>query len=210
MSDLKNELVWPYAIARAKVGREIFEELTDRLDAAIGSDFSAWQENEAQVAQKFSKLVEGINRPRDVATFILDNLLPLYTSTKASKGRRINQEFLNLIKELEPVQFIALVILYALRIGDQDGVSRAFDIYTSPTSLYLQHLEAYRDRHKGGLQRAAKSRRRFAERDQKILDKAEELHAKGIPKNHIASRLANEFDLTSTRIRQILRKTKMR
>ena len=45
---------------------------------------------------------------------------------------------------------LALVIVYAHRIGDQDGVGRAFDIYSSASTFHRQRLEAYRQSSEGG------------------------------------------------------------
>ena len=92
------------------------------------------------------------------------------------------------------------------RIGNRDGVSRAFDILTTPSSVYRHHLKAYRDSYRGGVKKAAGKKEELAVRNQNILKRASELHAKRMAKHNIASILAREFDLSSTRIRQILKK----
>ena len=115
---------------------------------------------------------------------------------------------MDLIVALEPDEFAGLVLVYAYRIGDPDGVSRAVDILTAPSSFYRQHLKAYRDSHVGGREKAARAKARLRERNQKILKRHNELLAKGKPKRNIAGILGEEFKLTAARIRDVLKNTK--
>ena len=52
MTDSVDDLVIPRRMALAEIGSENADELINRLHAAIGSDFVAWQENEAKIADK--------------------------------------------------------------------------------------------------------------------------------------------------------------
>ncbi len=197
---------WAFALGRGKVGQENADRLTDELGAAVGADFLKWQEHEARLPRKIRKIEEGVPQPCDFTSFIFDHLLPQSTDRKLSKGHVLNKEFLDLVKKLEPDQFVGLVLLYAHRIGDRDGVSRAYGILVAPSSIYRHQLKACRDRHRGGGEKAARQKETLAVRNQKILKRANELLIKGKPKRNIASILAREFDLSSTRIRQILKK----
>ena len=119
-----------------------------------------------------------------------------------------NDKVLDLAKKLEPDQFVGLVLLYAHRIGDRNGVRRAYGFLTAPSSPYRQRLKAYRDSHVGGLEKSARTGEKLRKRDQEILDRANELLKKEQPRRNIASILAKEFALTPARIRQILKKQK--
>ncbi len=199
---------WAFALGRGKVGQENADRLTDELGAAVGADFLKWQKHEVRLHRRLRKIEEGVPQPCDFTSFIVDHLLPQSTDRKLSKGHVLNKEFLDLVKKLEPDQFVGLVLLYAHRIGDRDGVSRAYGILVAPSSIYRNHLKAYRDSYRGGREKAAGKKEELAPRNQNILKRAGELLAKGIPKRNIAGMLGNEFKLTATRIREILKNTK--
>ncbi len=146
---------WAFALGRGKVGQENADRLTDELGAAVGADFLKWQEHEARLPRRMRKIEEGVPQPCDFTSFIFDHLLPQSTDRKLSKGHVLNKEFLDLVKKLEPDQFVGLVLLYAHRIGDRDGVSRAYSVLVAPSSVYRHHLKAYRDSHRGGVKKAA-------------------------------------------------------
>lgn len=115
-------------MARSQVGREDYEQLTDKLDAAVTADFQKWREYEERLTQERPQVFAGSPTPKDVTTFILDHLLPQKMGSGRSNARGKKHKILNLVATLEPYQFVGLVLLYAIRIGDRDGVSRAFDI----------------------------------------------------------------------------------
>jgi hypothetical protein len=199
---------WAYALGRGKVGQENADRLTEELNAAVAADFLKWQENEERLAQERPQVLEGIALSKDVTSFILDHLLPQLMDGQRSKDRPKTHKILDLVVALEPDQFVALVQLYAHRIGDRKGVSRALDILSAPSSFHRQHLKAYRDSYVGGRERAARAKAALRERDQKILKRRDELLAEGKTKHNIASILGKEFERTATRIRQILKNTK--
>jgi len=178
------------------------------LHAAIAAAFLRWQENEARIVQERPQVWEGITLSTNVTNFIFDHLLPSLMHQKQSGKRLKTHKILELIVALEPDQFIGLVLVYAHRIGDRDGVSRAFDIFMLPSSFYRQHLKAYRDSHAGGLEKAFHAKAGLKKRNQEILKRRNELLAKGKLKRNIAGILGNEFKLTATSIRGILKNTK--
>ena len=208
MTDNPTNQRWAFAIARGKVGRENADGLTDELGTAVGTDFLKWREHEERLAQERPQVLEGIALSKDVTSFILDHLLPQLMDGQRSKERPKTHRILDLIVALEPDQFVGLVQLYAHRIGDRDGVNRAYDIQLLPSSFYLQRLKAYRDSHVGGRERAARAKPGLRVRNQDILKRRDELLAKGKTKRDIAGILGKDFKLTDTRIRQILKNTK--
>jgi len=206
MSEIPTDLRWAYAIARMYVGRESADELTDRLEAAMSADFERWRENNERMAQDFSPIVKGIGIPSDVTSFILDHVLPLRMQRQSAKARK--HEVLELVIALEPDEFIGLILLYAVRIEDRAGVGRAFDILMATSSPYKQRLKAYRGSSEGGRQKASQAKAERAVRDRRILERAVELCSSGKRERDIASILAKEFNLSSTHIRTIRRKSK--
>ena len=148
-------------------------------------------------------------KSKDVASFIFDHLLPQLMDRQRFRGPRKKYKILDLVDALEPDQFFGLVLLYALRIEDRDGVSRAYDILLAPSSFYLQRLGAYRNSREGGRTKANLSRAKLAKRNQRILERANTLLEEGKQRRNIAGILAKENELTSTTIRMILRNSKM-
>ncbi len=209
MTGTATDQTWAFALGRGKVGQENADRLTDELGAAVGADFLKWQKHEVRLHRRLRKIEEGVPQPCDFTSFIFDHLFPQSTDRKLSKGRVLNKEFLDLVKKLEPDQFVGLVLLYAHRIGDRDGVSRAYGILVAPSSGYRHHLKAYRDSHRGGGEKAAREKEKLAVRNQKILKRAKELLTNGKPKRNIASILAREFGLTATSIRNIGKNSKL-
>ena len=204
VTDNPTNQLWAVRFARAKVGQENADRLTEELNAAVAADFLKWQENEERLAQERPQVLEGIALSKDVTSFIFDHLLPQLMDRQRSKERPKTHKILDLIVELEPDQFVALILLYAQRIGDPVGVSRALDILLAPSSFYRQRLKAYRDSHVGGRERAARAKAGH----QQILKRRDKLLANGIAERNIAGILGKEFKLTPTRIRQILKNTK--
>ncbi len=199
---------WAARFARAKVGQENADRLTEELNAAVAADFLKWKENEERLAQERPQVLEGIALSKDVTSFILDHLLPQLMDGQRSKDRPKTHKILDLVVALEPDQFVALVQLYAHRIGDRDGVNRAYDILLAPSSFYRQRLKAYQDSHVGGRERAARAKAGHKERKQQILKRRDKLLANGIAERNIAGILGGKYTLTPTRIRQILKNTK--
>ena len=199
---------WAFAIARSKVGQENADRLTEELNAAVAADFLKWKENEERLAQERPQVLEGIALSKDVTSFIFDHLLPLMMDPKRSVRRGKKHKILDLVGALEPDQFFGLVLLYAHRIGDPVGVSRAYDILITPSHFYRQQLKAYRDSLVGGREKAARAKAGHKERKQQILKRRDKLLANGIAERNIAGILGEKFKLTPTRIRQILKNTK--
>ncbi len=199
---------WAFAIARSKVGQENADRLTEELNAAVAADFLKWKENEERLAQERPQVLEGIALSKDVTSFIFDHLLPQMMGRKRPGGRGKKHKILGLVGALESDQFFGLVFLYAQRIDDPVGASRAFDILITPSHFYRQQLKAYRDSLVGGREKAARAKAGLGVRNQDILKRHNELLANGKSKRNIASILGKEFELTATRIREILKNTK--
>jgi hypothetical protein len=212
--DGKN-LPWVVALGLRIVGQEKADRLMEKLDAAVASDFHRWRENDSRLARERPQIAKALTNSRDVASFIFDHLLPrMMGRNRPNRGGR-RHKVLDLVIALEPDQFVALVIVYADRICDRDGVNRAFDIFSSASSFHRQHLEAYRKSSEGGHTAANPSKGKRATeraarvvRDQRIRERRDELRKSGKPERNIASILAKQFELTPTRIRTILRNTK--
>ncbi len=204
--DGKN-LPWVVALGLRIVGQENAERRIEELDAAVAVDFGRRQKNETHLAER-SQIKDALSRSGDVASFIFDHLLPLMMDRSRRDLPRGKHKILDLVAALEPDQFVALVIVYADRVGDRDGVSRAFDIFTTSSSVHRQQLEAYRNSSEAGKKTANRSKGKLAARDQRIHERAVKLGKSGRPERNIASILAKQFELTPTRIRTILKNTK--
>ena len=208
MTDNPTNQRWAVRFAQARVGQENADRLIEELNAAVAADFLKWQEKEERLAQERPQVLEGIALSKDVTSFIFDHLLPRMMGQKRPGGRGKKHKILDLVGALESDQFFGLVFLYAQRIDDPVGASRAFDILITPSHFYRQQLKAYRNSLVGGREKAARAKAPLRERDQKILKRRDELLAEGKTKHNIASILGKEFGRTSTRIRQILKNTK--
>jgi hypothetical protein len=212
--DGKN-LPWVVALGLRIVGQENAERLIEELDEAVASDFHRWQENDSRLARERPQIGQALTSSRDVASFIFDHLLPrMMGRNRPNRGGR-RHKVLDLVIALEPDQFVALVIVYADRIGDRDGVNRAFDIFSSASSFHRQHLKAHRKSSEGGHNAANPSKGERATehadravRDQRIRERRDELLKSSTPERNIASLLAKQFELTPTRIRAIIKNTK--
>jgi hypothetical protein len=205
--DGKN-LPWVVALGLRIVGQENADKLIEELDAAVATEFQRWQENDGRLAREHPQIAQALTNPGDVASFIFNHLLPLMMDRSRRDLPRGKHKILDLVAALEPDQFVALVIVYADRVGDRDGVSRAFDIFTTSSSVHRQQLEAYRKSSEGGKKTANRSKGKLAARDQRIRERAVKLGKSGRPERNIASILAKQFELTPTRIRTILKNTK--
>ena len=202
------KLPWHVALGVRIVGQENVDRLIEELDEAIASDFHRWQENDSRLARERPQIKETLSKSKDVASFIFNHLLPLMMDRSRRDLPRGKHKILDLVAALEPDQFVALVIVYADRVGDRDGVSRAFDIFTTSSSVHRQQLEAYRNSSKGGHQKAFRSKAERVARDLRIREQAVKLRESGKPEHNLASILSKRFKLTPRTIRTILKNTK--
>jgi hypothetical protein len=207
-------LPWVVALGLRIVGEENADRLVEELEAAVSAQYHKWQKNELRLVQERPQIKESLGGPSDVASFIFDHFLPLVIDRSRRDIPRGKHKILNLVTALEPDQFVGLVIVYADRIGDRDGVTRAFDILRTSSSVHRQQLKTYRKSSEGGHiaanplkgKRAAERAAR-ATRDQQIHEQAAEWRNSGKPKHMIAGKLAKKHGLSTDRIRKILKKS---
>ncbi len=204
---------WDVANAECTLARfdpEAVSQRVDRLEAAVQNSFIEISDLGLSVSQ-YPGEDDGHNAPsQDTTRYVLDHLLPHALNPKQTKIYGRNQLLVDLLNELEPEEFVAVVLLYADRVGDAEGVRRAHDILVINPAPYVELIGAYRRRRKGGQGKRENIAQVLAERDAKIRKEAGTLRAAGRPKNEIASVLAERHGFSPQHIRRILKKTNMR
>jgi hypothetical protein len=134
----------------------------------------------------------------DIATYILDHLLPL--------GRRCCC-LGNLITELrDPKIFLALLVIHSDRIGDEPAVVCANRALANDGYPYAEHIGAWLRRTRGGRQAGLDRRQKAAPMHDEIRRHAERLRSAGKPDREIAGILANIYGRGDRQIRRILQR----
>ena len=205
---------WEVLIAEGtltRFGADAREDLVGRMETAVRSSFIENDDLGLSVSQ-YPGEDDGDEPPsRDTASYVIEHLLPHTFGTSADKGRGRNEGLLALSKELEPHEFVAVLLLYADRIGDTAAVRRAHDLIIKPTHPALELLHSYRRRLKGGYGRASALNKDLSPRDNAIRERAERLRASGRPEREIVGIITQLTSLTDglgpRQIRRILKNT---
>ncbi len=146
--------------------------------------------------------------PRDIVNYVLDHVWRFTTDAELSRAHGPCEGMLELVKETEPGEFIALLTLYADTIGDSEGVQRGAFLLETGCVPYREQLQAYKRRVAGGKSRGANQSVENAERNAKIQATANALLRDGKPGHEITHILAKRFKLSPRQIRRIaLKKT---
>lgn len=203
MPSLETQQEWPVALARALLAQNSSNEtggLLNQLVHAVETSFIDWRKAEERRAQNLGEEQNGIAPPRDRASYIYDYVLPRCLDRKSFGASDKNQAVIGLLRTLEPDRFIALVLLYAARFNDVDGVRRAYDVLTMPSSPYRELLETFHHHRRGGLTRSRTNQQK------KIIRCALELLEKGASRRDVAGMIAQDLELSSAYVRRILKK----
>jgi hypothetical protein len=150
---------------------------------------------------------------QNIVSYMLDHILRHSTDPNWVKPFGKNWPLHRLVSDLKPLQFIALLTLFADRKGDEDGVVRGAEILNADGWPYLETLLAVSRRAAAGRQSAEQRREDIADRNRKIRARADELKNSGVPKREIAGRLAQRSSdgesLSAHQIRLILKNPDM-
>jgi hypothetical protein len=197
-----------------------FELLLARLDKAVARPYEEFLQYELNRIEITGERLQGMDPPRDVASFILDELLEAFfrqrrKKTPENKHQRQKRmphlkELRQLGIELDGIAYLALIGAYAHQRSDVDGVRRVWDIFTNQRSLYWMMFDDFRKRRLVAIKSKNPRDRRMPSWVFRVRNMTTLLWAIKLQEKHsqrtLADILASECKLSPGRIRALLKK----
>jgi hypothetical protein len=177
------------------------ELLLARLHKVAVKPYEEFVQNELKRIEMTGERRQGMDPPRDRASYLLDHELPPILLRTRETRTPLEQELHQFGGELDAQTYLALIGLYATQQNDHEGARRVWDTLTNQSGLLFTMLDEFCKRRHDEMQ---KLRARIVARNERICQRARELRKRHATRRFV-SILARQFDLTADAVLSILK-----